>query len=156
MILRPSFSQEFAFYTNWVTTFRADGQWASEPLISIEQFGAGGVNSVRGYHEGEVFGDTGWHLSAWNNKRRRLLSATIYGDAPLTIRGSVYMDYAACLPAGSPRASRQHSALGHWFRIGRLGRVPLAGAISFFLAALSAGTMPAYQPFFNFALTAQF
>ena len=51
------------------------------------------MNSVRGYHEGEVFGDTGWHVS-WNNKRRRHVVGTVYDGAPLTIRGSVYMDYA--------------------------------------------------------------
>ncbi|HZI32843.1 MAG TPA: POTRA domain-containing protein, partial [Candidatus Binatia bacterium] len=63
VILRPSFSQQIELFTNWIASLRADGQWASEPLISNEQFGAGGVNSVRGYHEGEVFGDTGWHVS---------------------------------------------------------------------------------------------
>ncbi len=56
VILNPSFSQNFEIYTNWTMTLRADGQWASEPLISNEQFGAGGINSVRGYKEGEAFG----------------------------------------------------------------------------------------------------
>ena len=36
VILRPSYSQDIAVYTNWIMTFRADGQWASEPLISNE------------------------------------------------------------------------------------------------------------------------
>lgn len=38
---------------------RAEGQWASGPLISNEQFSAGGSDSVRGYLEAEVFGDDG-------------------------------------------------------------------------------------------------
>lgn len=37
------------------TTF----QWAAEPLISNEQFGLGGLDSVRGYYETEVTGDYG-------------------------------------------------------------------------------------------------
>jgi hemolysin activation/secretion protein len=34
-----------------------DGQWATEPLISAEQYFAGGVDTVRGYLENEVLGD---------------------------------------------------------------------------------------------------
>ncbi len=36
---------------------RAQGQVASEPLIPNEQFAAGGLDTVRGYLEGEVLGD---------------------------------------------------------------------------------------------------
>lgn len=39
---------------------RLDGQVASGPLVSNEQFVAGGVSSVRGYLEGEASGDYGW------------------------------------------------------------------------------------------------
>ena len=38
---------------------RASGQVANSPLISNEQFGAGGAGSVRGYYESEVLGDDG-------------------------------------------------------------------------------------------------
>ena len=37
------------------------GQWASEPIISNEQFPLGGTGGVRGYREGESYGDSGWH-----------------------------------------------------------------------------------------------
>jgi len=36
------------------------GQYANEPLVSTEQFPLGGRYSVRGYLEGEGFGDHGW------------------------------------------------------------------------------------------------
>ena len=52
VILSPSMSRDFLIHTNWVLSLHAEGQWASEPLISNEQFGLGGVNSVRGYQEG--------------------------------------------------------------------------------------------------------
>jgi hemolysin activation/secretion protein len=36
---------------------KIQGQVANEPLVSAEQFGGGGLGTVRGYLEGEVFGD---------------------------------------------------------------------------------------------------
>ncbi|WP_162146157.1 ShlB/FhaC/HecB family hemolysin secretion/activation protein [Inquilinus limosus] len=41
-------------------TARLDGQLASQPLISNEQFSAGGVSTVPGYVESEELGDNGW------------------------------------------------------------------------------------------------
>lgn len=40
---------------------KADGQIATEPLISNEQYVAGGVDSVRGYKESEAVGDHALH-----------------------------------------------------------------------------------------------
>ena len=42
---------------------RASGQIASMPLISNEQFAAGGPQSVRGYHQTQQLGDDGVNLS---------------------------------------------------------------------------------------------
>ncbi len=44
---------------NWALFVRMAGQHASQPLISNEQFGAGGAESVRGYTEFERVGDRG-------------------------------------------------------------------------------------------------
>src|SRR5215813_7749587 len=35
------------------------GQYSPDPLLSADQFSAGGIDSVRGYHESEVVGDFG-------------------------------------------------------------------------------------------------
>lgn len=43
--------------------FEIDGQVASEPLISSEQFSAGGTESVRGYRESDSLGDAGMRAS---------------------------------------------------------------------------------------------
>ncbi|MGH7972456.1 MAG: ShlB/FhaC/HecB family hemolysin secretion/activation protein, partial [Limisphaerales bacterium] len=91
--LTPSITRELTLFTNWDMTIRADGQWASEPLISNERFGAGGVNSVRGYREGEVFGDTGWHIG-FEQKTPPQVIGLAYGKTPLIMRGAAYMDYA--------------------------------------------------------------
>jgi hemolysin activation/secretion protein len=153
--LAPSLSWQFSVYTNWQTTLRADGQWASEPLISNEQFGAGGVNSVRGYQEGQVFGDTGWHMSLEQLTPPHVVGIA-YGNTPLILRGTVYMDYAdTCLldPQGRPASTALWGA--------GFGGVASIGShwetrFLFSLPLLGTSTTTAYQPFFNFALTAQF
>lgn len=45
---------------DWTIAARSRGQFANQPLIATEQFSVGGVDSVRGYLEGERFGDNGW------------------------------------------------------------------------------------------------
>ena len=92
VIFTPSLSRDFIFHTNWVLSLTASGQWADEPVISNEQFGIGGVNNVRGYHEGEVFGNSGW----WVTAEQRTPSAVIgrvYGTSLLSVRASVYTGY---------------------------------------------------------------
>jgi hemolysin activation/secretion protein len=155
LIVTPGLSRDIVIHTNWVLTLHADGQWASEPLISNEQYGAGGVNSVRGYHEGEVFGDNGWRVG-FEQKTPAHLVGMVAGKQPLTIRGSVFMDYA-----------ETYLIDPH----GREGRVPLWGA-GFGLAAAvgfhwdarflfswpleSTLSTTAGQPHFNFSVMGQF
>jgi hemolysin activation/secretion protein len=148
-------SRDQTIYTNWTLTLRADGQWANQPLISNEQFGVGGVNTVRGYREGESFGDCGWHVTIEQKTPPQVIGVA-YDRTPLTIRGSLYMDY------------------GHTLLLdpnGRKGLVPLWGSGFGAVASLgshwevrllcswpflSAGTTTAYQPRFDFSLSAQF
>jgi hemolysin activation/secretion protein len=154
-IVTPSISRDFLLLTNWTLSMRLDGQIASEPLISNEQFSAGGVNSVRGYREGEVFGDDGWHVTI-EQRTPTCLIGYVGGTQPLTVRGSVYMDYAEVYLLDP---------------LGRNARTPLWGigtgaVISvgshwdarflFSLPLLSAGSTERYHPRFNFALTGQF
>jgi len=154
-IINPSLSRDFLIHTNWTLSLRADGQWASEPLISNEQFGVGGVASVRGYREGDVFGDTGWHVSI-EQKTPGHFVGMVAGNQPLTIRGSVFMDYAESYLL-DPQ--------------GRNSRVPLWGTGFGIVAAVgfhwearlifgwpleSTPSTPSGQPRFNFSLTAQF
>lgn len=155
VILRPSFSQEISFYTNWITSIRADGQWASEPVVNSEQFGAGGVNSVRGYHEGEVFGDTGWHLSL-EQQTPPYTMGMIRDGTPLTVRGSVYMDYARVYLIDPEGRQGSTPLWGTGFGFSAAAGPHWQAQFLFSWPLLSAGSTRAYQPFFNFALTAQF
>jgi hemolysin activation/secretion protein len=153
--LNPTFTRTFMFVTNWLTTFRADGQWASQPLISNEQFGIGGVNSVRGYHEGEEFGDTGWHFSLEQSTPSHRVG-TVFGNTPLTLRGSFYMDIASVYlldPLGRSDTMElwgtgfgMTAAVGSHWQTRFLFSIPLIGT----------SNTTQDQPYFNFILTAQF
>jgi hemolysin activation/secretion protein len=133
----------------------ANGQWASEPLISTEQFGIGGVSSVRGYHEGENFGDNGWRLS-FEQQTPPHMVGKVYGSQSLTVRGLVYMDRAATYlidPQGRPDAVDLWStgfgftsAIGSHWGTRFLFSWPLIGT----------STTPADVPVFSFDLNAQF
>ena len=92
-IINPSLTRDQVIYKEWRLGLRLDGQWANQPLISNEQFGIGGLNGVRGYREGEVFGDTGWRVTS-ELKTPPHIVGTVYGKTPLVVRGSVFMDYA--------------------------------------------------------------
>lgn len=62
-------------FGSWGFLGRLEGQLSSQPLVSSEQFSAGGFDSVRGYLESEAMGDSGLRvrleltappLSFWN------------------------------------------------------------------------------------------
>lgn len=46
----------------WEGLAKLDFQIAGQPLVSPEQILAGGMDTVRGYYEGEAAGDVGWRL----------------------------------------------------------------------------------------------
>lgn len=76
----------------WTVLLRTDGQWANGALISNEQFALGGVNTVRGYYEGEHYGDAGWRVSI--EPRTPMLDlGLVDGRHPFRIRGSAFLEY---------------------------------------------------------------
>jgi hemolysin activation/secretion protein len=94
-ILAASLGREQNLFGDWKLALRADGQWASEPLISNEQFGVGGIAGVRGYREGEQFGDTGWRVTSELKLPMYRVGYVGAGtDRPLIVGASVFMDYA--------------------------------------------------------------
>ena len=90
--LQMGMNREQRLYKDWTMLLRADGQWASTPLFSNEQFGMGGVSGVRGYSDGEAYGDTGWRVAI--EPRTPLINiGMVDGDLPFWVRASVFMDY---------------------------------------------------------------
>ena len=153
--LMPSLSRDFVIATNWVMSLRADGQWSNEPLISNEQYGLGGINTVRGYHEGEVFGDTGWHVSV-DQGTPSYVVGRVYGRNPLVVRGTVFMDYGEAYlldPQG-----RQGSTPLWGTGFGTIATIGTRWEARFLFSwpLLSAGSTAAMSPRFDFSLSTQF
>jgi hemolysin activation/secretion protein len=155
LILSPSMSRDFLIRTNWILSLHAEGQWADQPLISNEQFGLGGVNSVRGYQEGQVFGDTGWWVGL-EQKTPPQVIGLVYRNHPVTVRGSVFMEYGEAYlldPQGrQDRTPLWGTGFGGVASIGGTWEARLL--VSWPL--LSVGAVEKGQPRFNFSLGAQF
>jgi hemolysin activation/secretion protein len=62
-VLRYGADLNYEVSKGWNFVGRLRGQWTNEPLIAGEQFGLGGVYSVRGFLERETAGDTGYALN---------------------------------------------------------------------------------------------
>lgn len=59
LALRADLGYTYKFRAGWRAGLRVSSQLASGPLISNEQFAAGGLDSVRGYYESQELGDDG-------------------------------------------------------------------------------------------------
>jgi hemolysin activation/secretion protein len=150
--LTPSLGRDFIFHTNWTLSLNASGQWSDEPLISNEQFGVGGIGSVRGYHEGEVFGNDGWWLTA-EQKTPPYVVGRAFGQSLLSVRASIYMGYGQVFET-SPNPHQDLwgvgfggvASIGSYWEARFLCSWPLIGTSS----------TREGQPRFDFSLSAQF
>jgi hemolysin activation/secretion protein len=52
-----------AVYRGWSVYGRLDGQLTGQPLVSTEQYAAGGADNVRGYLQAEALGDNALHTT---------------------------------------------------------------------------------------------
>ncbi len=112
------------------------GQRAIDP--SNEQFGIGGVNSVRGYYEGQAFGDCGWHVSLEEEYSPVHRRHVVYDGHPLTVRASIYMDAADAYLLDPPPGVTSLTKLwgtGVGFDLPSRGHAGLAGPILIFRAS---------------------
>lgn len=156
VIINPTWTADFMLPDSWMLSMHQEGQWSSEPLISNEQFGAGGQQNVRGYHEGEVFGDVGWRANLELKTPPHLVGLAYGKTGTFIIRGSVFMDYARVMlldPEGRPPEQDLWSA-----GLGVVGEIGPHWQSRFIFAVPLDGTTTtsAYQPYFGFALTGQF
>jgi hemolysin activation/secretion protein len=92
----------------WSFLFRANGQWASAPLINNEQFGLGGTSGVRGYQEGEEYGDAGWRTLLDLRLPPISIGELPNGDHPVPVhlRPSLFMDYGQRILLDPPPSRR--------------------------------------------------
>ena len=82
-------------YKDWTVKLHADGQWANSPLIGNEQYSLGGTSGVRGYDNGQAYGDTGWRMMI--EPQLPPIEIGMFGDETSGevgwLRSSVFMDY---------------------------------------------------------------
>ena len=76
----------------WGVRLHADGQYATSPLISNEQFGLGGAAGVRGYRDGEQYGDTGWRV-LFEVYMPSFNLGMVDGTEPFYVKLSPFVDY---------------------------------------------------------------
>ena len=90
-------------YKDWTVKLHADGQWSDTPLFSNEQYALGGTASVRGYQNGQEYGDSGWRVTVEpQTPQVEIGMAGNEGSAvPVWVRGSVFMDYGQAIRIGS-------------------------------------------------------
>ena len=113
LTIQAGASREQRLYKDWTMLIRADGQWASTPLFSNEQYGMGGVAGVRGYTDGEAYGDTGWRVML--EPRTPLINiGMVDGDLPFWLRVSVFMDYGQIHTLESHVAAFVRQANNFW------------------------------------------
>jgi hemolysin activation/secretion protein len=108
--ITANFDREQKLPADWSLSLKAGGQWANEPLISNEQFPLGGTSSVRGYQEGEAYGDTGWHTQFDLHAPAVNVGyfPTANADVPAELRCSLFMDY------GEAYSLSQSASIQEW------------------------------------------
>jgi hemolysin activation/secretion protein len=88
-----SISRDQKLPADWSLLLRANGQMASGPLLNTEQLALGGLGNVRGYFEGDEYGDAGWFGSA--ELRTPFLQSRVptwNNFVPIWLRGSFFLD----------------------------------------------------------------
>jgi hemolysin activation/secretion protein/AraC-like DNA-binding protein len=90
-IVLAGMSREQKIYGEWGLRLHADGQWANQPLINNEQFPLGGNAGVRGYREGQEYGDTGWRLTF--EPHTPSFNVGLVNKSPMYARGFAFLDY---------------------------------------------------------------
>jgi hemolysin activation/secretion protein len=92
--INAGLARDQKLFDGWSALLNINGQWSSAPLISNEQIALGGTSGVRGYEQGEIYGDTGWR-SQFDLRAPPVnvgYFPTATGDVPAELRCSWFMD----------------------------------------------------------------
>jgi hemolysin activation/secretion protein len=140
--------------SDWQAYVRGAFQLASGPLISNEQFSAGGMTSVRGYMAAEATGDDGYLLSfEW----RTPSYARYLGSNVNELRLYTFVDYAHLNlqePLPEQQASFNLASIGFGTRMQLLDW--LSGNFDFGYPLVNGPNTPRHNPHLNFSLQASF
>jgi hemolysin activation/secretion protein/AraC-like DNA-binding protein len=147
-------------YKDWSVKLHADGQWANTRLFSNEQYGMGGSASVRGYTDGEFYGDTGWRFTI--EPQTPPLNIGMVGneghEEPCWLRSSVFMDYGEAYllekPAGGASDRARLWGAG-WSLTANIG-THLDARLTIACPLLATALTPVGDVHFYFGVGAQF
>ncbi|AHF93385.1 hemin-binding protein [Opitutaceae bacterium TAV5] len=149
---RGDLSQTRELGGDWQLYGTVMGQLASQPLVSGEQFGAGGLGTVRGYLESEALGDNGIAFSA----ELRAPPLTL-GKRLDEWRFYVFAEWAGLTlrdPLPDQDSRFQLASIGAGTRL--KFREHYNGSLDFGLPLLSEGRTDRYEPRLTFRLWAEF
>jgi hemolysin activation/secretion protein len=102
--INAGLTREQKLFGEWSAQVSANGQWASASLINNEQLGLGGTGGVRGYQQGEIYGDTGWRGS-FDLRAPAIVAGhfpTESGDVPAQLFCSWFMDFGQVVLINRP------------------------------------------------------
>lgn len=91
VVVTAAITRDQNIWRDWGVQFRASGQWANQPLLPTEQFALGGLSSVRGYREGQLYGDCGWRVQI-EPHTPYLNLGLIDAKVPVLVRGFTFFD----------------------------------------------------------------
>lgn len=126
-VLRADLARQQGLGGGWLLNARLSTQFSGQPLISNEQFTAGGVDSVRGYLDAERLGDKGLRASL------ELETPSLFGEHWLQLNLLAFYDYAYLrvnqpLPGEAPSYALAGSGLGLKLKGGKHWRLYAYGA----------------------------
>ena len=152
-IALPSLTRDFNLPGEFQLHLHADGQWASGPLISNEQFGNGGLAGVRGYRDGQIYSDSGWR-STIEPRTPAINCGTVDGTETMYLRFSAFMDYGQSYYAqkGAPHYDLWGVGVGLNMTIGTHFDLRMSWA----MALLGVPGWPEDKARFSFGLAYQF
>ena len=121
----------------WQLRARLAGQWSDDALVPGEQFGLGGAQSVRGYEQREMAGDSGV-LASLELSGPELLPVFGVEDSRQTLRAFIFADGGEVsnrleAPCDGERSRCSAAGVGfglHYERAGVQGRIAVATALS--------------------------
>jgi hemolysin activation/secretion protein len=122
--INAGLARDQKLFGEWSALLNVNGQWSSAPLISNEQLALGGTGGVRGYQQGEIYGDTGWRAS-FDLRAPSIIAGffpTATGDVPAELRCSWFMDFGQTFLIDRPTTAN-------------LGFTQWGTGVSFFLTA---------------------
>jgi len=134
---------------------KLDGQIADQPLISNEQYTAGGMTSVRGYKEGEAMGDDAVHGTAEFSAPE--MSALFKAGGKIRLTPYLFYDFAwlkTIDPLESEAVRTRLQGAGAGIRGSFYGNVYYDLALAFPLVATD--KKDKYDPQWHFKLGVQF